>query len=185
MSSATAKPSESAFAFAGALLELAESRGVLPAVTDDVAAIGKLIHDTPRFAMFLKSPAIKHADRLDLFQKTILPSANKLTGAFIELLLAKGKTGLLGEICRAFAILLDARRGRVEVSVTVARALGGPEFENVRNQIAAAIGKEVVATQQVDESIIGGIVVRIGDKLIDGSVKAQLESMKRRMLVAK
>jgi F-type H+-transporting ATPase subunit delta len=105
-----------------------------------------------------------------------------LVGSFLRLLLAKGKLGQLGAVAAAFQELMDRRQGKVKVEVTVTRQLGPQELELVRQRISTAIQKEALIKQHVDESIIGGIIIRVGDKLIDGSVKSQLQSIEKRLL---
>ena len=72
--------------------------------------------------------------------------------------------------------------GKIEVDVTVAQRLDPGTLEEVRQRISAALKKDAIVHQYVDESIIGGLVLRIEDKLIDGSVLAQLERMKRKLM---
>jgi F-type H+-transporting ATPase subunit delta len=110
------------------------------------------------------------------------PRFSPLLGSFLKLISAKGKLGLLPEICIAFGQLLDAKRGKVDVEVTVARSLSGSELDLVRQRISTAIRKDATVQQVVDPDIIGGIVIRVGDKLIDGSVAAQLKSIEQKML---
>jgi F-type H+-transporting ATPase subunit delta len=92
--------------------------------------------------------------------------------------------GKIEEIARAYDELLDERLGKIEVDVTVAQRLGPDQLEQVRRSVSAALKKDAVVHQYVDESIIGGLVLRVQDRLIDASVRAQLEGMRRRMLGA-
>jgi F-type H+-transporting ATPase subunit delta len=75
--------------------------------------------------------------------------------------------------------------GKIEVDVTVAQRLSDAQLEEVRRKVSTALKKDAVVHQYVDEKIIGGLVLRVGDRLIDGSVKAQLDAMRRQLLTAK
>ena len=103
---------------------------------------------------------------------------------FLGLLNSKGRLGLLREIIDEYDDLLEAQLGNVEVDFTVAQKLTPEQLETARQRVSSAIGRNAVIHQYVDESIIGGLVLRVQDKLIDASVRQQLESMKRQLLAA-
>lgn len=179
------RPSTSAVAHAQALLELADERRLTQQVADEIAGLGSVIDASSEFKAFFVSPGIGDSDRDRVLRSAVMPRVGPLTGSFLELLHAKRKLSLLPEIARAFATLLDARQGKADVEVTVARKLSPAELDQVRQRISTAIKKEAVVNQKVDETIIGGIVIRVGDTLIDGSVKAQLDSLSKKLVSAK
>jgi F-type H+-transporting ATPase subunit delta len=74
--------------------------------------------------------------------------------------------------------------GKIEVDVTVAHRLDAGTLEDVRKRVSSALKKDAIVHQYVDESIIGGLVLKVEDKLIDGSVRAQLDRMKRKLMQA-
>lgn len=170
--------------YATALLELADARGATDQIAGDLKEIAALIDRDPALKQYMSDPSVSHTDRGDKIARTFGGQTNETLVAFLKLLNAKGKLGSLGGIAKAFQDLLDVRAGNQHVEVTVAQALTQDELENVRVEISRKIGKHAQITQKVDESIIGGLVLKIGDKLIDGSVKTQLETMKRRLVAA-
>lgn len=180
----TAHATHAAHALAQALFELADERRQLDAVAGEMAAIGQAIKGAPHIAAFFANPVIKDAERQAVIERSFIASASPLTGSFLKLLVAKGQLGELAGVAAEFERLMAKRQGKVEVDVTVARALGSQELELVRQRISTAIQKEAVIKQRVDESIVGGIIVRVGDKLIDGSVRSQLKAIEDRMLSA-
>lgn len=180
----TAHESSAAQAFAQALFELADERKQLDAVAGEMAAIGQALRSTPQLAAFFANPVIKDAERQGVLDRTLIASASPLVGNFVRLLAAKGQLGELLGTTNQFARLVAKRQGKVDVDVVVARPLGAQELELVRQRISTAIQKEAVLKQRVDESILGGIIIRVGDKLIDGSVRSQLRSIENRMLAA-
>ena len=182
---ADTKQSSTANAYAQALMELGEERKDLQNLSTEISALGDALAEVPQLRGFFANPAITDADREIFLSRTLLPKASPLLGSFLKLLSSKGQLGLLGQICEAFDKLMDEKLGKVEVDVTVSRKLTNQELEIVRQRISTAIKKDAVIHQYVDESILGGIIIRVGDQLIDGSVSAQLESMRRKMLNAK
>jgi F-type H+-transporting ATPase subunit delta len=175
---------DTAQAYAAALFELAEDRQQVDAVAGEIAAIGQAVRETPELQAFFANPSIKHDERAAVIERTFIPSVSGLTASFLRLLTAKNALPHLAAIADAYAKLLDAKQGKVDVDITVARQLGAHELELVRQRISTAIKKVAVVHQRVDESILGGIIIRVGDRLIDGSVKAQLKEVEQRMLSA-
>jgi F-type H+-transporting ATPase subunit delta len=176
------RPSAAAIAHAKAILQLADSRGQTEQVAGELKAVGDAVASSHGLRVFLASPDVKDAERADFVARTLAPRVSPLTKALLDMLAFKRKLGLLAEIGQAVEMLLDERMGKVDVDVTVARHLSPAELEHVRQSVGSAMQKTAVVQQFVDESIIGGIIVRVGDQLIDGSVRAQLDAVKRRML---
>jgi len=104
---------------------------------------------------------------------------------FMLLVNQKGRLSLLPAIAGAYDDLLDERHGKVEVDVTVSQKLDNDQIETVRQKVSAALKRDAIVHVYVDESIIGGLVLRVQDQLIDGSVRAQIAAMKRQMLAAR
>ena len=179
----TTHHSPTVLSYAASVLELAEEQGQAEPVGQEFARIGEVLEQNPTFARFLADPGISHAERDRVLADAFGGGhASPLVWNFIRVLLAKGRLGLLGEIATAYGDLYDERHGKVELDVTVAKRLSPDELENVRRQVGAALKKDAVVHQYVDESLIGGMVLRVGDRLVDGSVKGQLAAMKRQML---
>jgi F-type H+-transporting ATPase subunit delta len=179
------RPSSSAIAYARALLALSDERSRTPEVANDLEGIRQSLLESPETRQFFASPAVKHEERDGLIDRVIRPRVQPLVGDFIRLLSAKGKLALLGEICEAFDQLLDERLGKVEVDVTVASRLDSQQLESVRQRVSQAIRRDAVVHQYVDESIIGGIIIRVGDQVIDGSLRAQLDAVKAKLLAVR
>jgi F-type H+-transporting ATPase subunit delta len=101
---------------------------------------------------------------------------------FIGVLNLKGRLAMLPEISDAYQTLLDEMFGKIEVDVVVAEKLTDDQLSQVQQKVSTALGKSAVVHQYVDPSIIGGLVLRVQDKLIDSSVQYQLQAMKEQLL---
>jgi F-type H+-transporting ATPase subunit delta len=132
----------------------------------------------------LSDPGISEGTRHALIERTFNNRADPTTLNFLGLLNSKGRIGLLREIIDAYDDLLEEQLGNVEVDVTVAQRLTPEQLEQVRQRVSQALGRNAVIHQYVDEAIVGGLVVRVQDKLIDASVRFQLEQMRRQLLGA-
>ena len=174
-----------AIAYARSMLELANERGQTDDVGREMAAIREITDQNPTFAAFLADPGIGAGERTATLNKVFRDRVSPLVMNFLGVLNNKGRLRLLGPISEAFGDLLEEQQGKVEVDVTVAQRLSPDQLEQVRRRVSEALGKDAVVHQYVDENIIGGLVLRVEDRLIDASVKNQLEAMRARLLAAR
>jgi F-type H+-transporting ATPase subunit delta len=175
--------SPTVLSYAESVLELAEEAGEAEAVGEELNGIGEVLEQNPTFAQFLADPGISHAERDRVLGEAFGGAqASPLVWNFIRVLNVKGKLGLLPEIIAAYGDLYDEKHGKVEVDVTVPHRLTADELDDVRQRVGAALKKDAVVHQYVDESLIGGMLLRVGDRLIDGSVKGQLQALRKQML---
>jgi F-type H+-transporting ATPase subunit delta len=100
---------------------------------------------------------------------------------FLQQLVRNRRQGFIGQVAAEFETLLDASQGIVHASVTVARPTEGAEREAIAARLSQLVGKTVVPHLAVDPAILGGVVVRIGDTVMDGSVRRKLARLRRRM----
>ena len=180
----TTQPSPTARAYAQSLLELAGERQQAEPVREELNAIGQVLTDVPSFRLFLADPGVGAEERKAVIDRAFGGRVGGLVRNVLGVLNAKGKLRELPGVIEAYNDLLDAQLGKIEVDVTVAQRLTPDQLEQVRRRVGAALGKDAVVHQYVDESIIGGLVLRVVDRLIDASVRQQLESMKQRLLAA-
>src|SRR4051794_14724220 len=181
----TTHNSPTSVTYARSLLELAEEQKLDDVIGKDLAGIAEVLSTNPTFHAFLRDPGISSAERTRVIDSVLKPNVNPLLANFLGVLNAHGRLGLLQQIASAYSDLQDERSGKVEVDVTTAQKLSAAELEQVRQKVGAALKKDAVIHQYVDESIIGGLLLRVEDKLIDASVRTQLETMKRHLIAAR
>ena len=174
-----------AVAYARSLLELANERNQADEIGQEMAGIRDVLAEQPSFAAYLADPGIGGTERTATLEKVFKGRVSPLVSNFLGVVNNHGRMRMLGPIAQAFVDLLDEQRGNVEVDVTVAQRLSADELEQVRQRVSEALGKNAVVHQYVDEDIIGGLVLRVQDRLIDASVKYQLEAMRERLLAAR
>jgi F-type H+-transporting ATPase subunit delta len=183
---AKASPNEALVSrYAKALLQLATKHKQADGVRDELKGLGEVLQASPTFKALIADPAISEGVRQTLLSKTF--GGGRLSPVmmnFLGLLNSKSRLNLLPEIIDAYQDLLEEQRGIIEVDVTTATRLTPEQLETVRERVSAALQRTAVVHQYVDESIIGGLVLRVQDKLIDASVRNQLEMMRRQLLQA-
>lgn len=171
-----------ALAYGSTLLELANERQQTDTVAADLSSLQEVLAQNPVFRDFLRDPSISENERGETLKKVFDGKVVPLLGYFLQLLNAKNRLGQIDEIAAAYRDLLDEQNGKIEVDVTVASKLSSEQLEDVRQKVSAALGKDAVVHQYVDESIIGGMILRVQDQLIDASVKTQLAAMKKQLM---
>jgi len=177
--------SSAANAYARSLLELSNETGSAEVIGQELMELLEALDQDPSFATFLSSPAIGTKERQDVLDRAIRPQVSPLLANFLGVLNEHNRLGDFGEVASSFADLLRQQLGKVDVDVVLPHAIDAAEQETIRQQVSRALGKEASINVSIDESIIGGIVLQIGDKRIDGSVKAQLDSLKQRLLASR
>jgi F-type H+-transporting ATPase subunit delta len=170
--------------YARALLQLSNETDQAAAVREELKGLREVLEKNPTFASLLGNLSVSESKRQALIMKAFDGRVSHNVLNFLGLLNSKGRVGHLGEIIDAYEDLMEEQLGNVEVDVTVAHKLSPDELEQVRQRVSKQLGRNAVVHQYVDESIIGGLVLRVQDKLIDASVRQQLETMRRKLLAA-
>ena len=151
----------------------------------ELGELAELVAAQPVLREFLADPAIADAKRAALLKRVFHGRVSPLLWNFLGVLEQKKRLPLLTQIAQAYDDLMDEAVGKVEVDVTVAKRLTPEELANAQQAVSRALGKEAVIHVYVDEAIIGGLVIRARDQLIDGSVRARVAAMKEHLLDAK
>lgn len=179
-----AQPDALARVYATSLIELAEAAGgreLAEEILGELEDILELARSDARFSEFLASRVLSKPQRAQSLRTILKGRCRELTLNFLLLLNEKDRLGHLPAIVGSFDQLVQERFGRVEVDVYTAQPIGSAELAQVKSRLQAALAKEVIVHPYTDTSIIGGIKVRVGDQLIDGSISAQLRQLRQRL----
>lgn len=168
--------------YATALFELADKADVLAKVEDELAGLALLAAENADFAGFLRSPVLGRAQQ----GAAIAAVAKKLglsdlTTRLLGVLAINRRLAALPGVARDFATLMAAHRGEVTAEVTSARPLGAAGKDKLEDKLKAIAGSKVRIETKVDERLIGGLVVRLGSRMIDTSVATRLAGLERAM----
>lgn len=168
--------------YATALFELAENEKKLDDVAADLQQLREMIDASADLARVIKSPVMAQADQVGAM--TAIAGAagfSDLTKNFIGVVAANRRLFALGGIMKAYQDQLAASRGEATAEVVSATALTQAQLDAVEDALKKAIGTKVQVEQRVDESLLGGLVVRVGSQMIDSSLKTQLQKMRLAM----
>ncbi len=170
--------------YAEALLELARRAGDLDGWGAMVGGLSDAIERDPRLANFLAAPQIPAEDKKRIVGKAFSDAVPRHLVLFLQKLIDNRRQLLLPEIAVEYANLVDETSGRVHAQVTVAREASKEDRERIAAQLSKALGKVVVPHVVVNPSILGGVIVKVGDRVMDGSVRKRLSLLRGKLLAA-
>jgi F-type H+-transporting ATPase subunit delta len=165
--------------YAQAIFELAAQRGQLDQWGDDLRFVDQTLQND-EFRLFLSHADVPVAEKIKAISN-VFQSVDGLVKNLVALLVTRGLVNLFQDVRAAYDHLLDEHRGRQPVEVTSAVPLNDHELERVSKFVSGLIRKEVVVSTRVDETILGGLIIQVGDQLLDGSTHSRLEELRRRI----
>lgn len=170
--------------YAEALFELAERHEAYDDYASAFHQLVALIEREPSVRTFLESPKIEAAERKAVLRRTLEGRVPPLFLNFLLLVLDKRRQRLLSDMAREYDGLVDERFGRLHVQVTLAREPDERTEEDLRAELSRILGRKVIPHVHVDSRILGGLIVRYGDNVMDGSLRRRLAGLRRRLLGA-
>jgi F-type H+-transporting ATPase subunit delta len=168
--------------YAETLLEVAEKHEGVEAFGDGIETVARLIDESADFRTFLETPRIGAQEKKDVIRNVfggVLPSA---LITFLLVTLDRRRQRLLRDISEEYQALLDASLNRERVEVTVARPLDEATTNRLQERLSGLLGKRAIPQIRVKPSILGGVVVRAGNTVYDGSLRRRLNGMRRALL---
>ncbi len=169
--------------YARAIFELAQEENNLDGYDRDLAKIQADVFDIPDAVKFFQNPLVPHQAKKDLLKKALDGEISDTTMNFLMLLVDKSRIGIFSEIYEIFTGLKNQAQGILVADVTFAFPLTKTQETQLTKKLATVTGKKVKIRKHEDKSILGGLIVTIGDKRIDGSAAGRLRSLKSSMAV--
>jgi F-type H+-transporting ATPase subunit delta len=171
--------------YAEALLDLADETQKSKEIGQELEEVAVAVESDPKLVAFFSNPAISDVDRGAVLEKAFRGRVGDLLVNTLLVMNRKGRLGLLRQVADGYAELLQQRQGIIEVDVFVAERLTPDQLEQVRQKVGGALRREAVVHQYVDPKLIGGLLLRVEDRLLDASVRAQLRAVRRQLLAAR
>ena len=164
--------------YATALLDVAEEGGFVEQVASDLELIRETMAGSRDIVNMLRSPLVKGDVKARILKEVFKDKLSEKTILFIDLLCNKKRAALFTDIIDEYYALRDERNGIVNVDVTSAVELDDEQSKNLISGLATYTGKKVRARLSLDERLLGGVTVKIGDTILNNSVKHQLQVLK-------
>ena len=168
--------------YAMALFDLAKQSGELDTVAANLDQLEALMAESPDLLRLVRSPVLSREDQ-GKGMAVVMEKAGfgDLTQRFVGLVAQNRRLFALKDISTAYATLLSGHRGEMTAEVTSALPLDDAQMTAISNSLAKAVGSEVKVSASVDQSLIGGLVVKVGSRMIDSSLRTKLQNLQLAM----
>ena len=172
--------------YATALFELALADGAIDQVRTDLDRFDALVSESPDLKRLVRSPVFSADEQLNALSRVLeRAGVGGLPAQFLKLVTKNRRMFAVREMVRAFRNLVAQHRGETTAEVTVAEEIKDDHVAALRNALKAVSGKEVDLKIKVDPAIIGGLVVKLGSRMVDSSLRTKLNSIKHAMKEAR
>ena len=165
-----------------ALADVALAQGEDAVVLRDLNAYREIFHLVPALLEALDSPAVQREGKERVMSALLAryPACQTVSN-FLRILLDNHRIRYFAEICESYVKTVNERRGVVAARVTSAAAIGDRDLTTLRKSLSSVTGKEITLSVNTDPALLAGVIVQIGSTVYDGSIRAQLEEMRRRL----
>ena len=168
--------------YADTLLTLARRDGQAEEWGELIESVASAMQDDQTLKTFLESPKLAASRKIEILKAALGERVPPLFLRFLETVIMKRRQMVIPEIAQEYRALIDESEDRVHANVTVAREPTEPEQDALERQLSRLFGKRVVPHISINPAILGGVIVKVGDTVMDGSVRRRLASLRTRML---
>jgi F-type H+-transporting ATPase subunit delta len=170
-----------AIPYAQALIEIGREQSILGDVLEQMEAIHRLVEESRDFRLFFLSPSIDPGEKYRIVENLLGDRLNRTVLGFLRIVFRKKREPLFDNILDRFAAFKDETENRIRVHVRSAKELPGDLREKLTSRIGASTGKQVVLEASVDPDLLGGAIIRVGDRRVDGSVRSRLRELRKQL----
>jgi len=167
--------------YAGALFNVAEKHGEVDAVLENLKMVTDVTAKSPELMAVLHHPRITRARKKELLQHIFEGNVRADVEHFLFLLVEKDRATIIPAVVREYSRLVDEHRGEVDAVAATAQPMSAEQTAALKARLEQVTGLKVRLQTRVDEHLLGGLVVRVGDRLIDASIASQLQAIRDRL----
>ena len=165
--------------YASALFDLAAEKKLVDPVLEDLSNLKNILKDNKELSLVVKSPLITSIDKLNIFESLLKKiNANELTSTFLKVIEKNKRFSNLASIITQFMNINSQKRGDVLADITSADELNDDQKNNITNQLKSILGDKLSLSFDVDKNIMGGLIVKVGSKMIDTSLANKINKLK-------
>jgi F-type H+-transporting ATPase subunit delta len=170
--------------YSSALFAVAHDANAVEAVVREIDAIVAALASDPALQEFFGSPVIDRAQKTQILQSTVHGRVGEVVENFLILLVRKRRENLLPTIARQMHELLDADAGRSAAEIATPTPLGPSDLADLARRLSRVYKRTIVPQAKVTPELLGGMIVQVGDRYVDGSVSGKLEEVRRHLLAS-
>ncbi len=165
--------------YAKAVFELAAESKSVDAIKKDFVSLQDLLKESQNLREAVQNPVISKLEQHNAMQFILKKiGVSELTERFIKVLIENGRISILSDVASSYFDMVKEHNGEITANITSAKPLLKKQITEIEKSLGKSLGKKVTAEENVDETILGGIIVKVGSKMVDASVSGGLEKLK-------
>jgi F-type H+-transporting ATPase subunit delta len=168
--------------YAKALIDMSKEQQIIDIVKNDLSVFQQTVHQNVQLQHLLKSPVVNNGDKIAILNKVFGKSFQKITLDFFGIVVRKNRSSVLEAISQSFMDQYNDINNIISATVKTAQAIDANVTAEITAFIEKQSGKKVAITASVDPSLIGGLVIQVGDNLYDASISGKLNKVKQNLL---
>lgn len=167
------------YRYAKSLLTLAIEQNMLEEAYRDMKILADICEQNRDFVVVLRSPIVKSDKKISIIRAVAGGKLSKITDGFISIIANRRREGFLVEISESFVHQYKEYKKIATAEIISATALDDNQRKKIKEAVKNVVGREVELTEKINKDIIGGLIVRVGDKQFDGSIARKLKELKK------
>ena len=168
--------------YAQALFETATSEGVVDDTREQLEFLGGLVTGSPELQQLMRNPDVDSPDKLQILERVTRGRWSPLVRSSLQAMMGMGRAELIPALAEAFAAMVEEDRGRLRVIVRTVHPLSEPTAQRLRKRLEQREGKQIEMEMEPAPELLGGVQIRLDHRVIDGSIRAQLDRLRQRLL---
>ena len=174
-----------AFVYASSLVEIGREKKILSDLEDEIKSLSSVIEGDADFKKYLYSPQFSKESKKGTVKKCFSGNFSEYTINLLCVMIENDRQSVLIDVINSFVSLLDEMNNRARVTITSNEKLDNATVDSIAVQLNSIYKKEIIIKEKIDESIIGGIIINIGDIVIDGSISKEIKKIRTSLLNSK
>lgn len=176
---------EVARVYASSLAEIGQENNILNQLEEEMKFVAELIKEDRELNLFLTSPGFPKDSKKDFISKVFSGKLSENTVNFLSLLVENDRQAIVGDIYQALNELIDELNNRKKVTIVSCEKLDESSIENIKAKLKNKLNKDIIINEKIDETILGGIIIKVDDLVIDGSLSKGLKNIRKNLLNSK
>lgn len=174
-------PDPVAARYAQAFFDSAKAHDQIEEAREQLHQLGELLAGSEELRQLLGHPGISADEKVGIFERTLAGAWSAHVGAFVHMVISRGRAEFLGQIVEAFQAAVDADQKRLRVEVWSARPLSEAVLTGLRTRLARREDKTIELTAKLAPELLGGLQIHLGSRVIDSSVRRQLDDLRQQL----
>ncbi|MCP4131889.1 MAG: ATP synthase F1 subunit delta [bacterium] len=171
--------------YATSLVEVGQEKNILPQLEEELKFVSTLIEEDAGMKQYLSAPGFSRDSKKEFINKVFSGKLSDYIVNFLNVLVENDRQMVISDICQAVTDLIDIANNVQRVTVVSRAGLDGATSEKIAAELKQKFKKEIIITEEIDESILGGIIIKTGDLVIDGSLAKDLKNIRSNLLNSK